>query len=208
MGIYKYLFNTKIKVSSHSFSIFLVFIIAFYLVTITSCSGCRNPKNKVASNNSSKQPTLISFSNGIGNTSTCSLISGNTNNIDRMYVQVKSAVLKQGGNASNISDWEIVNIGPQKIFANNPVTGQEQLNNDGTITLDLPVEGFMALEINAVLSCHECCGNGSPTIFNCSPDILGKPLFTGNLQPTALKNVSGNKLSIPLSFKLCMCECR
>jgi hypothetical protein len=84
----------------------------------------------------------------------------------------------------------------------------EQLNNDGTITLDLPVEGFMALEINAVLSCHECCGNGSPTIFNCSPNILGKPLFTGNLQPTALKNVSGNKLSIPLSFKLCMCECR
>lgn len=196
------------KASRHYVSIIMDCIITIFLLTITGCSGCRNPKKNVVSNNSPKQSTIVSFSNGAGNTSNCSLISGNSNNIDRMYVQVKSAVLKPGGNASNIVDWEIVNIGPQKIFVNNPLTGQDQLNNDGTITLDLPVEGFMALEINAVLKCNECCGNGSQSIFKCSPDILGKPLFTGNLQPTALKNVSGNKLSIPLTLKLCLCECR
>jgi hypothetical protein len=183
-------------------------MITIFLLSISSCLGFQKTKNNVASNNSPKKSTILSFTSGIGNTSACSLISGNLNNFEKIYVQVKSGVLKPNGKASNLSDWEIVNLGTPKIFVKTPLTGQDQLNNDGSITLDLPMEGSMFLEINAVLSCHECCGKESPNIFKCSSDIMGKPLFASNLQPISLKNVTGNTLSVPLTFKLCLCECR
>ncbi len=66
----------------------------------------------------------------------------------------------------------------------------------------------MTLEVFAILDCSECCGYQSNNPTKCPQfNTMGKPVFSGIMQPAAFKNAPGIKASVPLDFAFCSCEC-
>jgi len=190
------------------FLILICIILSFLFTALSSCSGCKNPQNSTVNQNSPKRSANIQFFQGVGSSYGCTFIDGNTHNLDIVTVQIKTARLRSGGEPHKLSDWEFQNLGAPKVFAKNPQPGQGTINPDGTITMEIPVEGFMTLEVVSVLDCNECCGYSSNNPAKCPPtNVMGKPIFSGIMQPAAFKNVSGIVAFVPLDFAFCSCEC-
>jgi hypothetical protein len=190
------------------FIILISTVLSFGLTTLSSCSGCKNPQKSTVNQNSPTRSAKIQFFQGVGPSFGCTYIDGNSHNLERVTIQIKTARLRNGGDPNNLSDWEFQNLGAPKIFAKNPQSGQGTINPDGTITMDIPVEGFMSLEVISILDCNECCGFLSNNPSKCPPTrVTGKPVFSGIMQPAAFKNVSGIVAFVPLDFAFCSCEC-
>ncbi len=182
--------------------------ISIGLTTLSSCNGCKNPQYSTVNENSPTRSAKIQFFQGVGPSFGCSYIDGNSTNLERVTIQIKTARLRNGGDPANLSDWIFENLGTPKVFAKNPQPGQGTLNPDGTVTMDIPVEGFMTLEVFSILDCNECCGYQSNNPTKCPPlDVNGKPVFSGIMQPAAFKNVANIVAFVPLDFEFCSCEC-
>lgn len=195
------------NIFNYSFVCLILLLSCVVVFSLNGCTGCNNPGNNAATINSPKQSAKIKFHQGVGVSYGCTYLDGQNHNLQKVIIQVKSGQLKPGGNPASISDWNLVDLGDPIVFARIPGPGQQQINADGTVTMDIPVEGLMSLEAISILDCNECCGNGASHGLKCTNSFYGKPVFKGTMQPASYRNVSGLELWIPLDFSFCACEC-